>query len=61
MSLSALRVSFSVIGSTNVLTDKDTAGRVKIRIDVGVCDLVTDTALGKLHHRAGSLLHLRTW
>ena len=50
-----------MIGSTNVLTDKDTAGGIKVLIDVGVYDLVTDTALGKLHHRAGSLLHLRTW
>ena len=61
MSLSALWVAFSVIGPTDVLTDKDTAGGVKVLIDVGVCDLVTDTALGKLHHRAESLLHLRTW
>ena len=61
MSLSALWVSFSVIGSTNVLTDKDTAGGVKVLINVRVCALVTVTALGKLHHRTGSLLHLRTW
>ena len=61
MSLSALWVWFSVIGSTNVLTDKDTAGGVKVLIDVGVCDLVTDTSFGKLHHKTESLLHLRTW
>ena len=60
MSLSALWVLFSVIGSTNVLTDKDTAGGVKVLIDVGVCDIVTDTPLSKLHHKAGSLPHLRT-
>ena len=61
MSLPTLWAVFPVLGATDVLADKDTAGGVERIVEVGVGDLVTDAALGELHQRAGNLLHLGTW